>query len=472
MQSIDNVRVSYNEILEILESQIKFRSLHSQNNYKKVLSHLKKFINFHNTEYPFYSREFLVSWICSLFLEGCTKKTTAQYLNVLAALYKKAEKQHLLPSIENFKEIKKIIYSLPDQYSEDVINNREYQTFLEKIKYCYNNEADNPVIGIIIYALLNPQLKVGEIAALRNNEINITGEEEQKLISGYRRPRHKYVFPLNQSRLTPRQITVYIEGQIQQFFSVKLIKTFGNVDQTLRTYWLYASFMSGLDPWKGLGVTGSLPYLNKLFPCEPVKLDSEENLAIRKKTGESLLKNDQKWYALRFRPGIRYRNVLDAKNKDGRFTRMELFYPMEEIAVKCGNKFKFKNKGILGNIFFIKSCLNDKKLFQDTFPLLVRPYLSKSRREERDIVVSEEAMETFQRTIAQFSSDMEIGRIGTLEVREGDKIVVIGGSFQGMEGEFLGKNQDQRGIIYRIRLFGDKNDIEWRVRDSRLIKKQ
>ncbi len=86
--------------------------------------------------------------------------------------------------------------------------------------------------------------------------------------------------------------------------------------------------------------------------------------------------------------------------------------------------------------------------------------------------IPQAAMETFQKAIGKFTPDYEIGPVGSIALRPGDRIVVVGGAFTGKEGEIIGQSLNENGVIYRIMLWGDNNNIEWRANDSRLIEKK
>ena len=42
----------------------------------------------------------------------------------------------------------------------------------------------------------------------------------------------------------------------------------------------------------------------------------------------------------------------------------------------------------------------------------------------------------------------------------------------GLEGEIQDETFDRENVIYRILLWGENNDIEWRVKDSRILEKK
>ena len=86
--------------------------------------------------------------------------------------------------------------------------------------------------------------------------------------------------------------------------------------------------------------------------------------------------------------------------------------------------------------------------------------------------IPQKAMEAFQKAIGKFTPDYEVGPIGSIVLRPGDRIVAVGGSFTGKEGEIIDSSLNENGVIYRIMLWGDQNNIEWRVNDSRLIEKK
>ncbi len=78
-------------------------------------------------------------------------------------------------------------------------------------------------------------------------------------------------------------------------------------------------------------------------------------------------------------------------------------------------------------------------------------------------------METFQRAIGQFAPDYEVGSVGSLEYHPGDRVEILGGLGQGHSAEVLGRIKARAGVIYRLKIFGDQRDIEFRVDDTRML---
>ena len=172
---------------------------------------------------------------------------------------------------------------------------------------------------------------------------------------------------------------------------------------------------------------------------------------------------------MRLRPGIKFNRLTERLSEiDEQYFKPELFYPCNEIAKRIKKKIVYEEKPILPDIVFFKSRVTDiQPLFNKIWDLAWcytdgGTYAS----------IPKKAMENFQRAIGMFTPDYEVGPVGTIPLRKGDKIVVVGGAMAGRQGEIIDETWDEQNVIYRIMLWGDYQNIEWRVNDPRLIAKQ
>lgn len=78
-------------------------------------------------------------------------------------------------------------------------------------------------------------------------------------------------------------------------------------------------------------------------------------------------------------------------------------------------------------------------------------------------VIPRQVMERFQMAIGQFTSDYEVGPIGSITPRPGETIKILGGIFAGNEGELLKvESLNEKGVIYRLRILDDRG-VEWKI---------
>ena len=75
----------------------------------------------------------------------------------------------------------------------------------------------------------------------------------------------------------------------------------------------------------------------------------------------------------------------------------------------------------------------------------------------------------FETAIGQFTPDFEVAPVGTFPIGPGTKVVIVGGPMLNRNAVVDDIKQTRSGVIYRLRIFGDERDIEYRLSDSRLI---
>ena len=172
---------------------------------------------------------------------------------------------------------------------------------------------------------------------------------------------------------------------------------------------------------------------------------------------------------MRLRHGVKYPRLL--ARLDEAALSLPLFYPTQEIASRTGRRLVFKNEPVIRDIVFFKSePAGVVRVFREIGDIAwcyrengTGPY---SRIHAAD-------MERFQQAIGHFTPDYEVAPLGELPHRPGDRVVVLGGIFTGLQGEIAGIEQTAdpaAPVLYRILLSAD-NGIEWRVAlDPRLIK--
>lgn len=482
MQSVANHNLINEEILLKFESQLSSYPAA----YAKALAALRWFIRSRNSLAPFNSRLFLESWLFALCLKGLSFKTASLYLNIITAMYSSEVKKGNLDPSPAFQLVKARLAELGPCVWRHTITPELYHSFVDKIRHSYHSSESSPginpsfttLVSLLIFALFNPSLSLSEIAALKKDDLGRFSPESREIAKKCLKPRHRFIFPLQQSRLTSRQLKEHVENLMTRFFGHFAIPLFGSADETIRSYWAFAAAVRHVPPHLILSVTGSLPFgfpsLSILTPDSSSFLGGDyvrEASSLISSISSSFISNPRRWFILNLRTGVKYDDFLQRKDSDPDFPAdITLFYPMEEITRKVDNRFLLRKRPVISNVIFVNSTPEALKNLLNRAGDLVWAYRS-SILSSRYAIVPDHAMHAFQTAIGQFSSGIEVAPIGTFKLQPGEKIVVIGGVFSGLQGEFLREHFTESGTVYRIRLFGDKNDIEWRVRDSRLLKK-
>ncbi len=247
---------------------------------------------------------------------------------------------------------------------------------------------------------------------------------------------------------------------------------------------------------------------DSLVAPETFPLNPEALAAI----GRLFLENDPRWYAMSLRPGVTFTdlsrriNLLNNTSPLAKGLDIQLFYPCEEIARAIGKKIVIKQRPFIRNAVFFRARLTDIGRLFAKIGDLAWCYRQSARPGAPYADISQQQFERFQQTIASFTPDFEVAPTGELELREGDRVEILGGLFAGHAATVVEasdcvaverrrprlrpqskgnhgpsnesceatedsrlKTEESTNIVYRLNIIGD-NGIDWRITvDPRLL---
>ena len=469
-QSTDIREYSNKALLEKFRSKTECVPGSSGQNYAKAIASLSAFIAGQSVKDYIATTQFLENWFIFMFLRGLTVKTSLHYFDIVAGLY-----NTIIADKENetvFKEVKARIKQLaPDKWRQ-IITNESFKRFLNLIRLADRQSGETALYtDILLFSLLNRGMDLSEVATLKCSDIDRFSQECREIAARHISPRRKYVFPLDQTKYTPRQLNRLITNKLNEMFNSRNIINVGNIQESIRSYWAYGALTCGYSAGTIISVLGRRPIGVPIFAlCSTVNdISSEQKQSVTDSITALFVGNPLNWYAMRLRPGVKFDRLLGRIDEcKGRIIAPELFYPCKEIAKRIKRKLVFEQKPVIPDIVFFKSRVTDIRPLFWQIGDLAWCYMTG----ETYASIPQKAMEAFQKAIGKFTPDYEVGPIGSIVLRPGDRIVAVGGSFTGKEGEIIDSSLNENGVIYRIMLWGDQNNIEWRVNDSRLIEKK
>lgn len=440
----------------------------SARNYKKALACLRDFDSGQSACGSIASDGFLENWLVFMFQQGLSRKTSVHYLDIVSGLYGAAVNDGITEWSDGFARVKARVLNLePDSWRQPVSEER-FSRLLSVTRLADRQTGELSVAtDLLLFSLLNRGMALSDVARLRRSDLDAFGLESRRVAARHTDLRRKYVFPLGQAAKTDKQLDDHVGRLVSRLLGYRNIELPGTAQDTVRCYWAYAALRCGVSGAAVVGTLGRRPAgMPVLGLCENGgEIPAERQDAVSRAVAAMFVDNPESWYAMRLRPGVRFASLVRRFDElGGRVTQPELFYPCDEIARRIRKKLVYELKPVLPDIVFFKSRVTD-----------ILPMFAKIgdiawcyKHDGSYAAIPKGAMERFQRTIGKFTPDYEVGPAGSIELRKGDRVVVVGGPFAGQEGEIL----DEPGVIYRIRLFGGANDIEWRVNDPRLITRQ
>lgn len=458
-------------IVESFKSALEGDSFASAAGYLKAVTCLDDFIKSVAPESTVGSAQFLEEWMIYMHFRNLTFKTALHYLDLVSALFGaslKANKEPFYDGLPNcFATVKKRIRGLGEVIWQSQIEEKDLQSFLNLVR-----TGADPSDGIksrilkdiILVSLLNDAEDIMKIARLRKEEIENYKGYSREILERYVAPTRKYVFPLDQTKYTSRKFESRLEALFRGLFAANLISCFGDISSTIRTYWAYAALKCGIQPHAIVRKVGPLPIGMPILSVCSVSSGPSE--VINNTLERYFISNPRRWYALRLRPGVSFDSLKSAiEDWRGGKELPGFFYPYEEIVKRVGKRMQIQRKPVIRDVVFFRCRQGD-------IPLLMRSIGDKAwiyKTGGMYAAIDDRAMRLFQSAVGAFGADAEIAPAGSLEIRENERVVILGGLFSGLEAEVKGIEQMKKGIIYRLKVFGDANDIEWRLTDPTLL---
>lgn len=472
-------QVNNSSLIDFFRSEVYDRKGTTAAAYRKALSSLSAFAGTYPEGIALHSTTFLCDWIVWMNREGLTLNTAAHYLNVVAALFTTAVAAGKVQKTGSFRIVKSAVRELGPEAWSGGLTEAGFARFLNFVRKSTRAAAETQMYAdMMLLSVLNGAMGIERVAMLKRSDLADFDSATNDVAARHLSATRKYVFPLNQSSRTPKQVASDANAKIRKMLEDANVPMFGDVALTLRTYRAYAALKAGASGSMVLKSGGGvipagLPIL-KL--CAYGDLSVEASAALDDAVRAMLLTNPLRWFAMRLRPGAHYREIEARIKATGASALIvhEMFYPMEEIARRKRNKIVWVSRPVIADIVFFRSRLTDvQPLFAEIGDLA---WCYKSAGVYATISDSEMAM--FQYAIGKFTPDTEIYPIGTVQMKKNDRVEILGGMFSGYSATFdssrseaTDSEADSARVLYRL-MMPSGNGIEWVLDiDPRLVKK-
>ena len=417
----------------------------------------------------------VADWLVRLQMNGVALGTAARYVKGLSGCYTKGVKEGALPKTDVFKSLMDKLKQGGEEMWGNNVTRQDFDAFLTLTKASIRPQKEACLAeDIILYSMINGMLPLGEVAMLKVDEVADVDTESLAIVNRHREPARRYVFPLRQSMLTKRQLNETVNRQVMDYLRKHNVRCFASADETLKSYWVYAALRTGIAPHTVNSVLGSSPdglRIMSLFP--EAEADSLKRSEVNASVAGVFRSNPLQWYAMRLRTRVSFADLKErfAQLKDELQTP-EMFYPVEEISKRTGKKLVIEKKPILGNIIFFRARVTDILPMFYRIGDLAWCYKYTNEQGSAYAAIPQESFVQFQQAIGHFTSGYEVAPIGDLKPKVNDRVVVLGGPFQGINAVVQSiESQEDENIIYRLHFIGD-NGIDFRLSlDSRMVKK-
>lgn len=461
---IDNKDITASKLLQFFRLTCDHGAPSTRKSYLKAVNVLDTFLKKIDATYFSLSYSLIVELLIYMYMRGLTVKTSLHYLDAIASLYKSAVKEGIAPESEAFKTIRNAISDSDRTYWEHPIHDDEFKRFVNLTQTAYNQKGNIAVASdILLFSLLNRCMPLKDVAFLKKTDTDSLDIESKAIAERMEEPRRKYVFPLNQSNHTTAQLYHNVIELFRRLFSLRNISVRGNIEETIKCYWIYAGLRCGFS---GEELVSCLDYTPTTIPflslVRPAELKEERKKEIATTISQVFVVNPLKWFAMRLRPNVKYQDLITRfdviKNE---ISTPEVFYPRNEIVKRIGKKLKYELKPVISDVVFFRTRVTE------IFPLFCRIgdiawcYTLGGKNSRLYASIPDDSFRNFQQAIGQFTPDFEVAPTGELPMKEGDRIVVVGGMISGQTGEVAKIETDNSdNVIYRVK-FGTENGFKW-----------
>lgn len=450
----------------------------SRANALRAIDALAKFTGGADIGFDSFDSEMLGEWVSRLLFLGYTPKTISNnILKRLATLYNKAVEAGLAQPNDLFRHFQT---KLNDDSANAIDTGAGPDTFGRIQSIVRADYHANPVKrlaqDILLFSIFMGGMGFGEIANFKKGDYKGDNECILEIVRRYSRPRNKYLFTLNRTHSTPRQLDRRIESLMHEILSGLGLNLSANPSDTSFSLWALAAMGCGVS---SADIAACIPAERRgctvTAMAHPSDIDDDRKTEIRNLVAATLNDNPPRWFAMHLRRNADY-DMLTRRLKEKDITLDEIYYPLEEIVRRTGRRNVFENRPVISwLLFFRERVTNLGGLFNEIGDLAWCYRYTNDVRSQYAVISDDEIMQ-YQTTLGTLTPQTPIVADGDVTVNEGDCLVILGGALNGRHAIFVEQKKAPRGkdggkIIFRVRLGGGTNanwTVDW---DPRLVRK-
>lgn len=456
----DNKDIDTFQLIEKFRMQVADKAESSRRNYQKAISALESFLGSYPGSGEFPSETSITDWYVYMCAQGLTPKTALHYFDIIAALCNAT-----IDGFDGaFASVRLRIKALEKTADKTEIDAETFKRVQSMLNAAASQKGTTALAtDMLMYSLLHLAMPIVKVAKVKTADICDSSDEIADLVKRQSSPKRKYLFDLNQSRLTDKQLRMHVETLLANLFTLRNIKPIGSVDNTIRAIWAYAALRCGISGSEIVSVLATAPQgIQSLSLCAKAKIEPDEIEGIQETVAPMFVHNPWQWYAMKLRPRVDYDTLADRIERlDQNIVRPELYYPYEEITKRIGKKLVHDKQPVIRDVVFFRLRLSD------IFPLFgqigdIAWCYTKTGKPGGDYaVVPAQSLYRFQQAIGTFTPQYEIAPIGGFPAAKGETIVVLTGLMANHQFD-LKKIEPHPNTIYQLHLIGP-NGIQWRT---------
>lgn len=453
-----------NTLIEKFWSAISDKAESSRLNYAKAIRCLETFLGGYTYASEFPSQQSLADWLLNMRARGISGKTAIHYLDIIAALYKGTASDCAPDTLAIFSQLKARAKQLFAQQKSSPIDDKAFN----KVLFVVRSSSVQPgqaqcAADMLMYSLLHNAMPLAEVAKVKVSDVATDIDAVAVIVKRNASSNRKYLFPLGQSRLTPKQLAEHAERKVRGLFVANHIPEVQSVDNTIRLIWTCAALRCGIPGSEIVALIGTaVGNVPELSLCVKAELSSSRCKALAETVNGLFSNNPLRWYAMKLRSRVEFEDVEQrTKSLDEHMLRPEFFYPLDEIRKRIGKKMVKDKQPVIRDVVFFKLRVTD------IFPLFCKIgdlawcYTTTGKPGGDYAPIPLSSFNKFQETIGHFTPEYEIAPIGGFEPKEGESVVIINGPLANYEFE-VEKAKDADNVIFQLNMIGD-NGFQWRT---------
>ncbi|MBD5356175.1 MAG: hypothetical protein HDR88_04100 [Bacteroides sp.] len=446
-------------------------------NLRRAVDSFSSFTKDAEIRFEDFNESLLGEWVATQLFQGYSVSTVSYNVKKLASLYNKAVEADLAPPTDAFTLLQA---KLNDPSSSRFDNAADKETFNKLRKIISTDFSAVPTRqlakDILLFSIYCGGLSFEQIASFKKDSYTGDNEYILQIIERYSKPKNKYLFPLNQIRSTKKQLNQTLTSIFEGILRYAGLCLSPNPSDTPLMLWCQIAMSSGFTPSEIAACAAPRCNVTPITAfVVPAKIDSEDIDLIRTDTIETLADNPVRWYAMHFRPHVDYQMITDRLRERG-IPLPDIYYPMEEITRRVGNKKIFETRPVISWLLFFRERVTELNRLYHNIGDLAWGYRQSRTVGSPYASISIKDLTQYQMAIGTLTPDVQFLSDDDVQINKGDYLVLLGGAFNGRPAIFDSivkpqKDADPNKIIYRLIMSGG-NNINWTVNwDSHLVKK-
>lgn len=458
----DNQDIFLTDIIREFRSVIGTVGASARKSYNKALSSLEGFTRDFSLQYEPFTTRLVADWMINMRLNGNTFHTIALYLNAISSLSSKL----ILPStLPDFTLLRTSLKNISEGKTDDAATVIKKKNFIQQPS---KQEADIPaeiLLALHKTAVIAGGISLEAAARLQRKDLPTIPSSIAELTAQFADPRRQYLFPLNQSAYTPRQLAHKLSEAFEKSTNPKIRQLPSPAEA-----WFKLALKLGATPSEVIDVLKRNPLpgkpesdlfiLLKELPADDYLTKQEEKTEtakiLKERVAEVVTDDPLRWYAMHLRQGIKPDRVAE------RISLPETFYPTHPVAKRTPQGIHHSTEPLMPGIIFFRS---RESQIQDIFRRIgdiAWCYRDPGLRNHGYATIPDVQMQAFQLAIGIFTEETRVAPLGTIAPRPGQKVIIIGGPLSGYTAKFqkIKKAADPAPVLYRLSIPGT-NGIEW-----------